>query len=49
MACLHATGVPRMDLISAKTQMTCVISNFQSYKLPYLNWNVINKRLGQKF
>lgn len=48
-ACLYATGVPRMHLISAKTQMTWVISNFQSYKLSYLNWDTMNERLGKKF
>lgn len=38
VACLHATGVPRQHLISAKTQMTCAIINFQSYELSYFNW-----------
>lgn len=49
VACLYATGVPRMHLISAKTLMTWVISNFQSYKLSYLNWDTMNERLGKKF
>lgn len=49
VACLSATCVPRMHLISAKTQMTCIISNFQSYKLSYHNWDTMNERLGKKF
>lgn len=39
VACLHANRVPRPHLISAKTQMTCAISNFQSYELSYFNWD----------